>query len=221
MTALMRPERNDALGIHVVNGPMSPDKPCVWATRECIRSCYVRGYIRRWRNAPSGAALLRIMAQESAQWLLYTPDCFKGIKLVRLCSRGEGLSDRWDVEHVRWLATTTPGTKFLLPTRCHTDPEMRSLVESRLFGISNLHILASVDAGTTQEHFDSLVASGWSTMGFFSVQDKPHPLAGDDVERCPKTWGGAHGATACKRCGERGTGCFRRGQKNIYLRQHS
>lgn len=218
----MRPQKCSALGIHVINGPMDPEgKPCKWATSACAKNCYVVSYLRRWRNAPSGAAMQSILVREAAQWRLWSACHVQGIRFVRLCSRGEGLRDRDDVEQVYHLVASSPETQYILPTRAHNDPEMRTLIEERLFGLQNLHLLASVDKSTTREHFEPLVASGWSTMGFFSTLDIPHPLAGDNVERCAKTWSGAHGETACRACGEQGKGCFKPGQKNIYLRQHS
>jgi hypothetical protein len=100
---------------------------------------------------------------------------------------------------------------------------MRRLVEERLMTLPNVRILASVDRETTASEFQALKDWGWSTMGFWSRKDGPHPLAGDSasVVRCPKTWEGAHGKTACLACAEQGKGCFGKARKDIYLRLHS
>lgn len=218
----IRPTKCDALGIHKID----PSAGCPFATATCRKSCYAMNAVRRWLSAchrGTHTLMLRI-ALDGKLWSRWTARHFKGIKFIRLGTRFEPLKSACDVERIRKWALESPGTTFQIPTRCWHDAGMRRLVEERLMGLPNIRLLASIDKETTQEEFEGLRADGWSTMGFWSRKEiGPHPLAGDmpSVERCPKTWEGAHGKTACLRCAENDRGCFGRHRKDIYLKLHS
>lgn len=218
MTA-MRPVRCPSLGIH----KLDPALVCPWRTDAC-KACYAMAAYRRWRSALSTDGrryMVDAVGRDAARWFLWAPCHFNGIPAVRIATRGEALKNRADLEHVRSLVASCPDTLWMLPTRAWRDPAMRELIQTRLMGLGNLRLLASIDRTSTQEEYDALVADGWSTMGFWARGDNPHPFAPETCLRCPKTWGGAHGATACKRCSSEGIGCFQSARKDVFLRLHS
>lgn len=188
---------------------------CVWRTEACTR-CYNRDIARfsvllrkAWR--PGGP--------DDRRWAAATAKAFSGLERVRLCTRGEPITEGVDAVRIAGWARANPGTLFWVPTKCwqtgvrlghRLNTPMIEVVEAELFPLQNVRVMASVDPYTAR-HFDVLDRRGWSTTYFGT--EMPHP--GRDPVRCRKTWEKLK--KACARCED---GCFSGDQVHVWLREH-
>lgn len=134
---------------------------------------------------------------------------------LRLCTRGEPIAYKSDIDKILHIADRMPNLQFWIPTRSWRNPQLRRCLESRIIRKSNvrhnIRLQASLDPSNTRTEWASLVSAGWSTM--FFGDDIEHPLG--NAVKCPKTWDGRHGHCAVCR-----SGCFRMGQTHIWLKRH-
>ena len=188
---------------------------CKYATAYCRKHCYnLKLYIcykdmRKkdirnelyWDNVPVDYFTMHINQKRKFQ-----TDRF------RFCTRGEQLSTAADVEKTAALVSTRKQTTFWIPTRAWRDPQLRQLIENKLFPLGNVRVLASIDPSNSLEEVENIALRGWSTM--FFGNDSVHPL-GNKAVKCPKTWKKIDGA--CATCT---MGCFSDEQKHVWLSKH-
>lgn len=188
---------------------------CVWRTSACDR-CYNRDIARfsvllrmSWR--PGGP--------DDRRWESARAETFSGLDRVRLCTRGEPITNGLDVHRIAEWARANPETLFWLTTRSwqtgaglghKINRPMMGAIESVLFPVDNVRVMASMDAFTSQ-HFGALNGRGWSTTYFGT--EAPHPSP--DAMKCRKTWQKIKGA--CASCED---GCFSARQVHVWLREH-
>lgn len=139
-------------------------------------------------------------------------------KRARFMTRGEAIKEAYDVTRVYNICMSTPDTNWWMPTRAWRDKGLKFTIESRLFPLSNLAVLASTDPTTSEFEDHMLHRDGWSTM-YYGLDGATETLGGVKRFRCPKTFGHVKGA--CEACIN---GCFKpitkREQVHVHLKQH-
>ena len=188
---------------------------CVWKTGACHR-CYNRDLIIYfpwlWTCWKEGGA-------DDRRWAAATPETFKGLDRVRLCTRGEPFATLADVSRVATWIRGNPDTLFWITTRCwqrgiQGDHRLNSAflvaIEEELLHRPNARITASMDPYTIYL-LPFMQDRGWSTNYFGS--ERPHPS--DLAFRCPKTWRHAKGI-----CGVCQDGCFSGNRVDIWFKEH-
>jgi len=197
------------IGLFTINrGPQS----CKFATSFCAKTCYnVKLYKAfkkdlmpdAYKNEESwkyinGKNLSRLLDRKRLS-----------SDRIRFASRGEAISCENDIYKIAEISKYNHNREFHLPTRAWRSDALRDKIETVLFDIENLDILASIDPSNSDDETLSLILSGWSTI-FFGDDDRT-----DGMVKCPKTWDKRHGYCAiCK------NGCFSKTQKHIHLKQH-
>jgi len=202
------------LGLWVLDNSIDS---CKYKTKAC-KKCYnlkcliYKGFRAAWVAG----------GKDSRAWQGATSEAFDGLRRVRLCTRGEAFEDVTQVDRVaRWIADN-PNTKYWIPTRAWRNSSMREYLEKKIMPLKNARLQASLDRYTIQ-HYESLKASGWSTMYFDHENLDPNF---DNAVKCRKTWdklinpktGRTIGRKAvCQRCRK---GCFSDTRVDIWLKYH-
>ncbi len=208
---------------------------CRWHTRGC-KDCYNKRLCRAY--APTKRAWDQ-NGSDNDRWNTATPEAFKGLARVRLCTRGEAFSTEADVYRIREWIVKNPSTKFWIPTRSWCtgmqhgwNYTMVDLLEREILSLPNARVMASVDPFTAPM-LPKLIDRGWSTM-YFESYDIPvgyisgvHPgKEKGNVVKCRKTWSvrkdpktgmlaALHGL--CQTCNI----CFGKDRVDVWLRNHS
>lgn len=185
---------------------------CVHKTAFCDQTCFNEKLEKAF-----GHAIKPKDVKNDAYWLILNGRLVKKdlarkrnqTKRVRFMTRGEALKDRQDVYKIAEIAYENPDTIFWVPTRAWRSVELRALVETELFTIANLRILASLDPSNTVKEVIDIKARGWSTM-FYGDDD-----ATENRYKCPKTHNHADGH--CAKCIK---GCFSEDRVDVHLKQH-
>jgi hypothetical protein len=196
------------IGLWTIDRPRST---CVHRTPFCAKSCYNRKLYTAFPN------LVGRDEKNACYWAEMNGDTVREfldrrrspVKRFRFCTRGEAFSDLSDVAKVAEIAEANPGRVFWVPTRGWRKAEIRNEIERRIFPLSNVRVLASIDPSNTGAEVYRLTERGWSTIFF-----------GDDNAtrgrvKCPKTWGHKDGhCTVCRK------GCFNKNRVDVHLKQH-
>lgn len=207
---------------------------CRWHTRGCL-DCYNKRLCRAYKNtgkswSPDGS--------DNDRWKRATPEAFRGLARVRLCTRGEPFSNKEDVYRIREWIVRNPSTKFWIPTRAWCtgmqhgwNYSMVELLEREILPLANSRVMASVDPFTAHM-IPKLVDRDWSTMYFESYEipvgyvSGVHPAEDvGNVVKCRKTWNvrkdpktgrlaAPHGL--CQTCNV----CFGSERVDVFLRNH-
>jgi hypothetical protein len=194
-------------------GMFACDRPipvsCVHATDYCRARCYNCKLYKLYPNMArkdrrneaewqsiDGAELARALDRKK-----HSTDRF------RLMTRGEALATHSDVDRVADIARANPGRLIWCPTRAWRDPLLRARIETELFPIGNLSVLASLDPSNTEADRADLASAGWSTMFFGRASDGwAGPVNGF---RCPKTHKTPKNPKGIKgHCADCKAGCF-------------
>lgn len=206
-------------------GMLAIDRPipltCVHATDFCRATCYNEKLYKVYprmrdkdiRNEEFWQQLDGAQVSKILQRSILTKRSPK--KRLRLMTRGEAVKDFTDIPRIKEIALANPDTEIWMPTRSWRDPILRAMVETELFPIANLSILASTDPTTSVDEWSSLRMDGWNTM-FYGDDDMTVTPNGDRVFECPKTHKGMKG-----HCGICRGGCFRKDKRvDVHLTQH-
>ena len=202
-------------------GMFAIDRPrtsCLHASKFCAATCYNRSIEARFRKSIPAKDIRNELSWQTITGtaLAETLDrkrTFTG--RIRLMTRGEALSDISDIDRVRDIARANPSRLIWVPTRAWRNPIMRALIQSTLFPIRNLRILASTDPSTSATEDADLASDGWGTM-FFGDDTADQTKAGRPMFRCPKTW--RHKTGHCEICKR---GCFNsKTRVDVHLKRH-
>lgn len=219
----------------------------MWALDRGMGSCNMTPACRECYNRTPGMKGRKsfmkawgVGGKDDLAWAGASPECFKGLNRVRLCTRGEAFTSPCDVLRVATWIKANPKTLFWIPTRAiyikgstKLNHVMIALLERSIKCLPNVRLLASIDPYTAR-HCETLIKRGWSTM-YFETQGAPrgfvkgsHPaaeVAGANIVYCAKTWDLFKGVDGrilhphglCRTCNK---GCFQGGRVDVYLKNH-
>jgi len=211
---------NDGIEMWALDRPVAS---CTHCTSFCRRNCYTQKAYRQYHHAMPAADI-----KNEHRWGLLTGEGLakeiagksnrsraRKTDRVRFCTKGEPFSELADIDKVRDIAVSSPGTLFWVPTRAWRREAFRAKIEEELFDIPNLRIMASIDPSNSREEVQAIDKAGWSKM-FFRIDyvAEAEKTFGIKFSLCPKTHEGQHGS--CQTCNL----CFGDGQNNVHLKKH-
>jgi hypothetical protein len=205
---------------------------CKWRTHACD-DCYNRKCLiypdtkKAWY--PGG--------KDDQDWARITPENFRGLNRVRLCTRGEAFTCVDDCKRVGEWLQANPGCLFWIPTRAwqtgkRGSPENWFSINSPMVAAinryvrchDNARVMASLDVDTICHH-GILKDLEWSTMYFHRDNIAPTGYI-MNAHRCRKTWqkkiNPATGRPVslkgvCRTCR---SGCFSAERVDVWLKYH-
>ena len=195
------------IGMFTINRPVSS---CTWRTSYCVH-CYNSRLYKIFPGMkikdPYNESAWNVIDGKILNEVLNVKR--KQTKRIRLMSRGEAFSNECDIERVKDILNNNKKRIFWVPTRAWRNEKMRKILESEIFNISNIRLMASIDPSNNNEEIASLINSGWSTMYY-----------GNNTETegryiCPKTHKKIKGHCATCR-----NGCFSKKQVHVHLKKH-
>ena len=204
---------------------------CVWKTKAC-KDCYVHKSLiykhtkKAW--SPGG--------KDDQQWSKLTPDSFKGLNRVRLCTRGEAFPDLESIQLVSTWIEKNPNVLFWIPTRSWKKEDNSGIItlnydyiramQFYLQPLDNSRVMWSMDEYT--EHlWDTANYLGFSTL-YYQRHNKPAKYfsKSNNVRKCRKTWTKlinpktgrpCHPKSVCKTCR---SGCYEKDRVDVWLMYH-
>jgi hypothetical protein len=182
-------------------------KTCVHRTDFCNKYCYNKKLYRLYKD------MVTRDDKNDEFWKSLDAISFKEwnkrrkIKKFRFCTRGEAFASIEDIVKIHNIIAGNPKVTFWVPTRAWRNPSFKLIIETIIKPMKNARVLASTDPTTTQDDFEALKESQWSTM--FFGDNSPR-----DAFKCLKTWGKEFTCNQCK------DGCFSKKRVDIHLKTH-
>lgn len=192
-------------------------KSCNWRTPFC-KNCYNMKLFKVYKN------MVTKDVRNEDFWAALDGDMFStmfakkrtGLTMerFRFQTRGETFAEVSDVDKVVDILEKNQNIVFWIPTRAWRNPELKSLIETKIFPLKNARVLASLDPTNTKAEWKMVKEDGWSTM-FYGDNDMVKNPNGDFSHLCSKTFFGEKAACAtCK------GGCFEEKRVDIHMKQH-
>jgi len=192
-------------------------KSCNWRTPFC-KNCYNMKLFKVYKDMKTKDV------RNEDFWAALNGDMFKtmfakkrtGLTMerFRFQTRGETFAVTSDVDKVVDILEKNQNIQFWIPTRAWRNPELKSLIETKIFPLKNARVLASLDPTNTKDEWAMIKESGWSTM-FYGDNDMIRNPNGDISHLCSKTFFGEK--SACATCKD---GCFSEKRVDIHMKQH-